>query len=165
MRTPVTLRVEIDDAWDAGMCLQVYTDRGSGTIDTDAPLLAEPMEVFPNALPSAGFGAFPFGAGEFGSNRPGRPQNGGFGDQPFASVGFGTSSPYVLVTVNVPAAFGAWKFAVESLDAEGNAQGAALVELQRIVSGTEPVQLQSFGVSSYDSQNDVLTLTLSRNTE
>lgn len=157
MRQPITLRVPIEDDWDAGIQLQAYTDRGGGEIDTDRPLLGKAKQVFPGRQRMGGFGRHIHGYARHGDLRAGRPRNGGWGDHRWGQIAHGSSQPYARVTVNVPAAYGLWKFAVQAVDAEGNAQAGALIELERVVSGTEPEPLRRFVLSSYDSENDRFT--------
>ena len=165
MKTAVTIKVPIDPDWDGETRLQVYTDRGGGTVDTTDPLLPRPVEVFPGALRAKGFGRFPLGRGRFGSNKPAYPRNGGFFDQRFGTGALGRSKPFVRLTVNVPAVFGKWKFAVEAIDAEGNVQSDPITEVARILSAAEPPTIKSFAFGSYDGGTDQVTFSLRVNTE
>ena len=160
MKQPITLQVPIEDDWDAGTRLQVYSNGGSGAIDTAAPLLPRAKDVFPKALSAAGYGNQVYGVGEYGRNLPDRRANGGYGDQQFGQIDYGDSQPYVEVTCYLPATFGVWKFAVEAIDAEGNVQAGGLEEIERVVSGTEPSPMTDFSLSSYDSETDTFTFAI-----
>ena len=153
----VVLRVPIDDDWDAGCGLQVFTDFGEGQIDTDRPLCARPIEVFPGAVASRGFGVGGFCVGRYGDDKPGRPHNDTFGMQIWGVTPFCNGSPFVEIPVSVPAGFGAWKFAVQSVDRNGNPQSGELKEISAVVSGTEPAPLRSFSFAGHDSETDRVT--------
>ena len=141
------LRVPIDDGWDAGTRLQVYADFGSGTVDTDTPLLARPFEVFPGQHALRGHGEQPYGRGRVGDGKAARPVT-GVGRAIYGRTPYGSAPPFVEVPVNVPAAFGQWKFAVKAVDGAGNAQSAGLNEIEAVVSGTEPPPVKSFALHS-----------------
>ena len=161
----VTLRVPIPGGWDAGGRVQVYTDSGSGTVDTSKPLLARAVEVFPGAVASRGFGITAFGSAQFGDNKPSRPHVAVFGRELFGKTPFCNPEPFVLVGVDVPAAFGKWKFAVEAVDRFGNTQSGGVQEIEAMVSGTEPPPLKSFAVNGYDDPTDRLTFDFVTNAE
>ena len=165
MKTAVTIKVPVDVDWDGGTRLQVYTDRGSGTVDTNDPLLPRAVEVFPGQLVSAGYGQQTYGEGAYGFNTPAPPRTGGFGEQVYGDGPYGESEPYVEVTVNLPAAFGKWKFAVEAIDGEGNVQSDPLTEVAQIVSATEPPTVRGFAFGSYASITDQVTFSIVVNTE
>ena len=153
-RVAVQLRIKIADAWRAGDKVQVYTNFGSGEIDTDHPLLSEPVEILPGVEPFAGFGGGEFGGGVYGDSRAPMMHTGGFGDMPMGQGAFGGSEPYVTVTVYVDDAFGVWKFAAKSVDKAGNLQEDALEEIDALVSGEEPPALTAFTFSEHDDVND-----------
>lgn len=161
----VTLRVPIASGWDGRTRLQVYTNFGSGAVDTSKPLLPRPMEVFPGQPVSRGFGARRFGLGRFGDGKPGRGGTAVFGRQRFGKTPFGNPTPFVEVTVDVAAAFGAWKFGVKAVDRFGNVQAGGAEEVTRVVSGTDPPPLKSFAVNGYDSQVDQVTFDFVKETE
>ena len=165
MKTPVTLRVSIDSSWDADTRLQVYTDEGGGTVDTTRPLLPDPKAVFPGAAKSKGYGRQPYGRGRHGNHKPARSRNGGYGRRVYGRTPHGRSEPYLAVTVQVPATFGLWKFAVEAVDQYGNVQAGGLAEIQRVVSGTEPPPIKDLALSNYDAGSDQVTLKFALNTE
>ncbi len=161
----ITLRVPIGDDWDGGHRVQVYTDRGSGTVDTSRPLLARPAEIFPGQLASKGYGMHPWGRGRFGDNKPSRPRTGVYGRQIYGVSPYGNPEPFMEVTVEVPAAFGAWKFGVEVVDRFGTVQSGGLQEIVAVVSGTDPAPVSAFAVAGYDSQTDQVTFGFEKNTE
>lgn len=149
----VTLRVDVDDAWDAGDRLQVYTDRGSGAIDLTRPLLSRPCDLFPGQHPAKTFGEQPFGTGRFGDFKASRTPT-GFEQTPFGIAPFGLPAPSIELTVEVEAAHGAWKFAVGAIGDDGTAQAGALQETTVVVSGTDPPPLDTFTFNSFDEPND-----------
>lgn len=161
----IILRTVIDEDWDAGTRLQVYTDRGTGTIDTSKPLLARPLEVFPGSVAANGFGTEPFGANRFGDQGPARPGTAVLDRQVFGQTPFGGGEEIIDVPVEVPAAFGKWKFVVQAIDRHGNAQSGALTEIEGVVSGTDPAPLSEFALFGYDAGTDQATFSFTRNTE
>lgn len=153
-RVPVQLRVKLDPAWRVGDGVQVYTNYGSGEIDTDRPLLHEPAEVFPGQLRSRGLGRGRLGEGSIGGAKPTAFHKGGLGFMPLGIGPLGGSEPYVTITVYVDDAFGVWKFAAQAVDEAGNIQGDALEEIEALVSGEDPPALLAFTFSEYDDVND-----------
>jgi len=152
-RVPVKVRVRIADGWRVGDKLQIYTDWGSGTIDTDRPLLPQAMEIFPGQIKPEGMGTGAMGRGSI-SGKPSPPYHGGLGHTPLGVGPLGGSEPYAIVTVYVPDACATWKFAAEAVDEAGNPQGDALEEMEALVSGEEPPPLLAFAFSAYDDVND-----------
>jgi len=165
MKTEVTLKVPIDESWGAGIRLQVFSNGGSGDVDTDTPLLPRAKNVFPGALEARGYGIHPYCGGRYGTNLPSRLQNGGYGDHVYAGVPYGTSQPYIEIAVHIPATFGKWKFGVAAVDEQGNVQGDSVEVIERMISATEPPTLKSLALDSYDGENDQVTLSFGANTE
>ncbi len=164
MKQTVTLRVPIDDAWDGGDRIQVYTDFGSGTVDTTRPLTARGFDVFPGQISSRGIGKHPAGAGQAGSMKASRPHD-GIGSAITGVTPTGTAPPFMSIEVDVEAGFGQWKFAVEAVDRDGTVQAGAKAELQAMVSGTEPSPLKSFDFNNHNGGTDQVTFDFSVNTE
>src|SRR3990172_9384519 len=130
MRTPVTIRVPYPADADAGDALQVYTDFGSGVIDTAQPLLQGPAELFARGvLRSAGLGSEVLGetVPESTLTQPRRAP--GLGNEIMGETPCGDTPSFQEITVHVPPAFGKHKFAVQTVDEAGNPQGAALAEV------------------------------------
>ena len=161
----VTLRVPIDETWDGGTRLQVYTNSGSGEIDFDSPLLARPVEVFPARPASRGLGGLPLGATRLGDEKPSRPHNAILAEEELGRTPLCGLEPFIDLVVDVPAVFGVWKFAVKAFDRFDNVQAEAGAEIERMVSGTEPVPLESFAVDNYDSETDQVTFAFVKQTE
>ena len=69
----------------------------------------------------------------------------------------GTTPPFVEIPVEIPAAFGKWKFAVRAVNGEGTVQGEALEEIEAVVSAEEPAPLRSLSLAGYDSETDQVT--------
>jgi hypothetical protein len=143
----LTLQVPIDDSYDAGDTLQVFTDFGSGTVDTSKPLLAKTLAMFPTKHPAAGVGRTPVGVGRLGDMRPARPVR-GIGAARTGRTPLGTAPVYLAVNVEVPAAFGKWKFAARITDRFGVVQGGALQTFESMVSGIEPPALEALTFQS-----------------
>ena len=165
MKTPVTIRVPIDESWDAGTRIQVFTDAGTGTVDENNPLLARARDVFPAGRRSEGYGLQPYGLGGYGLNTPDPKRSGGFGEPVYEEGPYGDSQARVELTVKIPPAFGKWIFAVKTVDAQGNVQTDPALQISRIVSATEPPTVTDLAFVSYDAVNDRVTLSFTRNTE
>ncbi len=156
MRQAIRFKVPVDEGWDAGDRLQVFTDGGTGAIDLTKPLLVRGHDVFPGRDRLGGVGRRPVGVGRVGDSRAARPR-GGIGRTRVGVTPVGTAPPFVTVVVDVPAAFGAWKFAVQAIGADGVVQSAALVETTIVVSGTDPDPLDSLTINGFDQPSSVLT--------
>jgi len=164
MQGPVVIRVNVDEAWHAGTRLQLYTDRGTGTVDTNAPLLPVAVPVFGENVRAA-YGVQPFGRGRFGTSKPRLPR-GGVGTITWGKTPFGETPPPSLdLGVQVSAAFGAWKFQARAVDAAGNPQPGVLGETQRVVSGTRPTRPLAFAFDSYDAPTDRATFAFALNSD
>jgi len=160
----VMLRVPVDEAWDAGDALQVYADSGTGTVDLAKPLLARPAALFPGQHAAKGIGRQPVGRGRTGDLKARRSRP-GMGRARVGITKVGKSPAVLQVPVEIPAAFGNWKFAVKVVDRLGVVQTAAAAELQVVVSGTEPPPLSAFAFDSYDQGADVLTFSFIKGSE
>lgn len=163
MRQSVTLRIPVQEGWDGGDRLQVFCDFGTGTLDTTRPLLPEPIEVFPLRAAAMGVGLQSVGATRADLRAPRRPGTIGQGVVGVTPVGEAPDS--VEVTVDLPAAFGAWKFAARAIDRLGNVQSGGLTPITKVVSATEPAPLKSFAFASYDGVTDRVTFAFERNAE
>lgn len=164
MKQTVILRVPIEDDWDAGARLEVFTDFGHGSVDYTRPLLQRGLDLFPGQHGGRGVGVQPVGVGRVGDHKAARPAV-GIGSSIVGITPVGTAPSYVEIPVSVPAAFGAWKFAVRAVDGQGNVQSEEAVESTVLVSGTEPPPLRTFALDSYDAIKDRLTFWFSRETE
>jgi len=161
MKQSVTLRIPVPDGWDGRDRLQVFTDWGTGTIDTTKPLLPEPIEVFRLQREAMGVGQQVVGGARAdlkAGRRPGTLGQGTVGVTPV-----GQDPETVDVSVELPAAFGPWKFAAQSIDRYGNVQSEALAAITKVVSATEPAGLSGLTFSSYDGGTDRVTFAFERN--
>ena len=160
----ITVRVPVNDAWDASDRLQVYTDFGSGTIDLTKPLLSRQSGLFTGQHPARGVGRQPVGRGRVGSGKASRAR-GGVGRTRVGRTPVGRTPPFVDLIVDVPAEFGTWKFAVGAVDRDGTVQSGGLQETSLVVSGTDPPPLASFAFDSYDGGNDQVTFDIEQGTD
>ena len=160
----VLLTVAIDDSWDAGDRLQVFTDFGDGSIDLTRPLLKRTFDVFPGQQPAQAYGRQPYALGRHGDNLASRPPSGIAGTI-YGTTPHGGALVAVEVPVVVPPEFGSWKFAARVVDAAGNVQSAAAAELSVLVSGTDPAPPAGFVFDSYDTPSDRVTFTFSKDAE
>jgi len=156
----VILRVPIEASWKHSARLQVFTDSGSGTVDTNDPLLADPVEVFPNAVRPRGIGADPIGAVPIGHGRPATARRKGIGAHPLGSIPIGSGLAVRPVAVMVAEGYGTYKFAAQAVDEAGNAQSAALVEFEEFVSGEAPPPLARLDYASFNAGTDQVTFDL-----
>lgn len=158
----VSLQVQIDPTWRPSDRLQIYTDSGSGTVDDSAPLLATPAEIFPDEardlVEFGGHGSWSHGSvphgGAISVASPDKLK--GHGSWPHGSVPHGGGPAYAVIEVQIPQAFGDWKFSAEAIDGAGNVQGA-LSEFTQRVSGEDPLPLTSFSFSSFNIGTDTAT--------
>lgn len=160
----VTLRVLVDDAWDANDRLEVYTDNGTGTIDTTTPLLVRQGGVFPGRHPARGVGRQPVGRGRVGTGKAAL-SSGGIGRTRVGKTPVGRTPLFVDLTVDVDAAHGTWKFAVGAVDRDGSVQSGGLQETSLVVSGTDPPPLNKFELNSYDGGSDQVIFDIAQGTD
>lgn len=163
-RILIILRVDIDPAWREGTTLQVYTNEGSGAVDTGSPLLAKRFEVFPGQPAHKGVGEDPT---DLVGVRPGPilPRTAEFGDEVIGVTPLADGVPTIDVPVRVPQDYGSWDFAVEAYDEAGNAQQAALSESSAIVYGTDPNPVRSFALLDYVGGSDQVRFNVTTNSE
>lgn len=158
-RMTVSLHIEVDPAWRTSDRLQIYTDKGTGTVDTAVELLTEPVAIFPDdardLVEHAGYGEDPYGETPYGGEEVAAP-DGGYGEAPYGEVPYGEDPWMVIVEIQIPQAFGNWKFSAQVIDGAGNPQGA-LTEFTQFVSGEDPPQLASFNFASFNSGTDKVT--------
>lgn len=150
----------VDATWEAGTRIQVYEDRGTGTVDYTRPLLGRPLEVFPGQVAATVLLARRVSDGTLGDGRPLRRQ-GGLGERSSAG-GLALIPPpsYVDVTVSVRTGYGMRKFGVKAFNAAGIPQGTAAVELEHFVSGTDPRPVERFAFDSFDGGTRRVRFTL-----
>ncbi|MCO6436550.1 MAG: hypothetical protein J5J06_05635 [Phycisphaerae bacterium] len=143
-RVNVILRVPVARTWDAGTRLQVYEDRGTGTVDYTRPLLGRPVEVFPgrpaNTPPLQRIA---------GDGRLGRRQDGS-GSRDGLAGKAGTTESYVDVAVSIRAGYGLRTFGVVATSPAGVPQSAP-VELEHFVSATDPRPVKRFALETFDA--------------
>jgi len=166
MRTTVKIRVPVPAEADAGDRVQVFTDFGTGTIDTSRPLLKHPKAVFRGARKRfGGHGTESYGESAYGLGRQGPDPGPGHGSEIYGVTPYGVPVETIEVTVSVPPAYGLHKFSARMLDAMGNLQGAALPEVTVFVSSVQPPGLRSFAFASFDSGARTATFTFARDSE
>lgn len=152
----IILPIPIDADWDAGDRIQVYTDWGDGTIDLSRPLLARPMDVFPGQQRAKPLGQQPVGAGRVGDFKANRPRR-GLGRTRVGMTPVGTTPSVIDVPVDVPPAYGTWKFAAQVVDVHDNVQAEAPAEISAVVSGTEPPPVATLLLIIYSPGTDQAT--------
>lgn len=158
-KQPIQLRVPISADWDAGDRLEVFTDFGTGSLDMDTPLLSRAANPFPGEQPAKPVGLRTVGKGRVGDSRAGRART-GIGQSRVGVTPVGTTPDCIDLEVDVPAAFGPWKFGVRAVDAEGTVQAGGIQEISLVVSGTEPDPPTAFAFNNHDSGSDQVTFDL-----
>jgi len=154
---PVLVRVPVQSTWVYGTRINVYTDRGTGTIDTSRALNRTPIKVFgesPDPLGGVGDGAagkVPIGSAQPKAKGDGELGHWEFGEDP---NGLAAGTGYVEVVCWIDQIVGDVKFGALAVDAAGNPQGGAMVEWTQYVSGDRPAPLTTFAFSQYDEAND-----------
>lgn len=166
MRTTVKVQVPYPELADAGDAVQVFTDLGTGTVDTATPLLQQPAPLFARGLKRfGGFGTEVYGESDPATGFALPPAAPGFGSEAFGESAYAETPSYREVPVKVPPAFGVHKFSARVVDEAGNPQGDALPVGEFFISSERPPSLRSFTFSGFNAGNDRVTFNLARNTE
>ena len=166
MRPAIKIRVPYPAGADAGDRIQVFSDFGSGTIDLDRPLLAQPKAVFRGARKRfAGHGTEVYGESLHGTGRQAPDPGLGHGSEIYGVTPYGTVPETMEIAVTVPPSYGAYKFSARLLDAMGNPQGAALPEVTVFVSSVQPPGLATFAFVSLDAGARTATFGFTKNRE
>lgn len=160
----VTLSLAINDDWDAGDTAQVYTDRGTGTLDMTRPLLAKPLDLFPGRHRGRGVGRQPVGIGRVESGRASRPRV-RLGRHRVGITPVGSEPKVLGIAVDVPPSSDTWKFGIEITNRFGNVQAGPISTVDVVLSGTEPAPAASFAFVSYDGGSDQVTFSFSKDAE
>ena len=154
------LRVPCDDDWEADDRIQVYTDYGTGVLDTDAPLLSRAVAMFPGVHFPGGYGGNDYGSVDYGSEHPTWPHTGGYGDHAYGELDYGADDPYIVIPITIEDAVGDWIFGVAVVDGAGNSQSGAIAETTYHVSGEDPTPAGTFVFSAYVSESDQCEFTI-----
>jgi hypothetical protein len=162
---PVEIRVPVPASAKAGDRLQIYTDFGTGTVDLNQPLLVEPILLLRDATRRVQTFKDSGLKGEMKSGRPAPRSRERLGTLSGFASGLREFRQTVEAVVHVPAAYGPHKFAARIVDAFGNAQEGPLPEVTVFLSSLHPPGLRSFALADYDSENDRITFSVSRNSE
>jgi hypothetical protein len=155
--TVVALTIELDAAWAAAGAVQVFTNQGSGDVDTSKPLLGRARPIRKLVTEPRGLGRDPLGGGALGGGATGRADKLGLGEIPLGRGPLGGEVEVVTVEVAVDPGFGYYKFAARAVDPAGNAQGAAVVESDHFISSEDPPELTGLTFVSHDDGTDQCT--------
>jgi len=147
---PVRLRIPIASDWRFDHTIQVYTDQGTGVLDTDNPLLSQPLRSFGDVDEPLPWTENAWGSVPWGNHVPRLDNTGGWGEWPWGEEpnGWCLGGDFCEGTVYVDQGFGDYKFAAKAIDGAGNAQAGALVEFTERVSGEHPEPLSAFAFDS-----------------
>lgn len=154
-KMPIILDVDVESDWKFDSTLQIFTDNGSGTLETD-PIFSRPLKSFAETRPPTPWGRQTWGRGAWGGGFFRSMKRRAWGRPRWGIGEWGRSPRYVRILVYVDQGVGNYKFAARAIDGSGNAQSGADVEVIQPVSGEAPFPLAAFDFSSYDSGNDQL---------
>ncbi len=137
-----------------GSTIRIYSDHGSGEIDYENPINAEPIRVWPSVFEKSGFGSSRFGEGDFGYDSATAI---GFSRGDFGCGEFGLDADAIeWISESLPA--GSYKFAAKVFDLAGTQSIAT--ETQPFVIIPPPRPAEDLNVSSFDKQTNTLILSV-----
>lgn len=150
----VKLRILRSQLLPPGSMIQIYSDNGTGDIDYDNPLGAEPIRVWPSFYDKAGFGTSRFGEGDFGFDSAAAV---GFGRGDFGFGQFGLDADS-LEWISEPLSKGVYKFAAKVFDKNGSESDAVETEPIAVIPAAQPAA--DLTVLSFDKQTNELVLSV-----
>ncbi len=130
----------------------VYFDGGTGQVDYNKPLTAQPIQIWPNWQDKAGFGMSRFGTGDFGFDWAGGV---GFGKGLFGHGRFGIDSDKIC-WVSPELQVGVYKFAIKIFDEAGHESGAVESREVTVIPAASPAE--SMNISSFEKETNELVL-------
>lgn len=133
----------------------VYFDNGTGQIDYEEPINAQPIRVWPAWQDKAGFGMSRFGVSDFGYDSAAAV---GFGKGCFGQGQFGLDAD-MFEWVSEPMGIGVYKFAVKVTDAAGNQSIASESGEVTVIPAARPAEQVS--IYSFDKETNQLVLSVS----
>jgi hypothetical protein len=151
----VKLRVLRSQLLPLGSVIQIYSDNGTGDIDYNNPLCAEPIRVWASPYDKAGFGVSCFGEGDFGFDSAAAV---GFGKGDFGFGQFGLDADS-LEWISESLSKGIYRFAAKVVDRDGNESDAVETESITVIPAARPVT--TLTVLSFDKQTNKLMLGVS----
>lgn len=160
-RVEIDLTVPVEASWPADATIEVFSDRGGGSIDYTNPLLRRRLNTLRNVVAPQGIGADPIGALPIGHGKAAAVRNvRGLGALPIGAGPIGADLETVEVAVEVGQGCGTYKFAARAVDGAGNKQSGAGNEFEHWVSGEDPPHLEALAVESYHAGNDQFTFSV-----
>jgi len=150
----VKLRLLRSQVLPLGSRIQIYFDGGTGDIDYDDPLCAEPIRLWPSPYDKAGFGTSRFGEGDFGFDSAAAV---GFGRGDFGFGQFGLDADS-LEWISRPLSKGIYRFAARVIDKDGNESDAVEAEPVTVIPAAKPATVLT--VLSFDKQTNQLVLSI-----
>ncbi len=151
----VKLRILRSQLLPLGSTVQIYSDNGTGDIDYDNPVNAEPIHVWPSPYDKAGFGTSSFGEGDFGFDSAAAV---GFATGCFGLGQFGLDADS-LEWISEPLDKGVYKFAAKVIDKNGSQSDAVETESIAVIPAARPAT--ALTVLSFDKQTNKLMLGVS----
>jgi hypothetical protein len=150
----VKLRLLRSQHLPLGSLIQIYSDNGTGTIDYDKPVNAEPIRVWPSLYDKAGFGISRFAEGDFGFDSAAAV---GFGMGDLGLGQFGLDADSFEWTTE-PLSKGVYKFGVKVIDEDGNESDAVETKSITVIPSAWPATVLT--VWSFDKQSNRLVLSI-----
>jgi len=166
MKHPVVLRIPYPSDADGGDAVQVYSDFGSGTIDTTRPLLPVPVPLFPGRTTRfSGLRSVRLGRTGFAPFTPPPLRAADMASVIHGVTPYPPTTPYREVVVMIPPGFGDYQFQARLTDENGNEQAANFPAITAIVSATTPPTMRRIELGGYDPVGDAVTIDYLKNTE
>ncbi|MFA5422693.1 MAG: hypothetical protein WC374_02425 [Phycisphaerae bacterium] len=134
--------------------IQIYFDNGTGDIDYDNPINAEPIFIWTSVYDKAGFAMSRFGQGDFGFDSAAAIGL-GLGDFGLGDFGIDADS---LEWISEPLNRGVYKFALVVIDGFGNQSEPVESELVTVIPDATPAT--SLAILSFDKQTSNLVLSV-----
>lgn len=159
---PVILDIEVEDDWTHDHELEVFTDNGTGTLES-TPILSAPLKAFgvgeaPTTWNQQRWNGLPWNGVAHRKQKKTRWNGWPWNAAPFLWNGLGN---FIRVLVYVNQGAGEYKFGARAFDVAGNEQAGSTVEITKFVSGEQPTPLSAFTFVSYDGGSDRISWSVS----
>lgn len=139
-----------------GAVAQIFSNKGSGSIDYDEPVTSRPERLWPAWQDKGGFGLSRFGRSDFGFDGSAAV---GFGRGAYGRGEFGFDADMVSWTSSELRS-GIYKFAVRIVDGFGNEdEGLKETEPTTVIPGAKPPE--EVTIASFDKGTNALILSVS----
>lgn len=154
------LQIRCEADWPAGTVVNVFEDRGTGTMDLGYRLNGRPIDCYPGVVPENGLGQAPLGRTPLGSGVPG----GLLGHEDLGAEALGVSRPRVSVFLPLPYVEGQRLIAAVPADLAGNQPVGAPTEFAHELD-MEPPGAYNLAYESFDAGTDRFTFSFALHRE